>query len=103
MVKKHVLAEAGSPSSKAAALLARGAYAQYVSTTKGRERRWRLFSTFPVGFRGRQLLAISFREQLGIVNLSPIWPHQRVELVRRSLTNQWVTSGRIVCSGLNPR
>ncbi|MEC4679473.1 MAG: hypothetical protein VST67_02085 [Nitrospirota bacterium] len=36
-----------SPSSKAAALLAGGAYAQYVSTAKGRERRWRLFSTFP--------------------------------------------------------
>jgi len=36
-----------SPSSKAAALLARGAYAQYVSTAKGRERRWRLFPTFP--------------------------------------------------------
>jgi len=27
--------------------LARGAYLQYVSTAKGRERRWRLFSTFP--------------------------------------------------------
>ena len=47
-----------SPSSKAAALLARGAYSQYVSTVKGRpacakrfgegrERRWRLFSPFP--------------------------------------------------------
>ncbi len=47
MFKKHVLAEAGNPSSKAAALLARGAYSQYVSTAKGRERRWRLFSTFP--------------------------------------------------------
>jgi len=48
-----------SPSSKAAALLTRGAYSQYVSTAKGRERRWpasrslgegwRLFSTFPKG------------------------------------------------------
>jgi len=37
-----------SPSSKAAALLARGAYSsEYVSTAQGRERRWRLFSTFP--------------------------------------------------------
>jgi len=36
-----------SSSSKAAALLARGAYSQYVSTAKGRERRWRIFSTFP--------------------------------------------------------
>ncbi len=36
-----------SPSSKAAALLTRGAFSQYVSTAKGRERRWRLFSTFP--------------------------------------------------------
>ncbi|MEC4682055.1 MAG: hypothetical protein VST67_15330 [Nitrospirota bacterium] len=47
MFKKHVLAEAGIPSSKAAALLARGAYSQYVSTAKERERRWRVFSTFP--------------------------------------------------------
>jgi hypothetical protein len=36
-----------SPSSKAAALLTRGAYMEYVSTAKWRERRWRLFSTFP--------------------------------------------------------
>ena len=36
-----------SPSSKAAAVLTRGAYSQYVSTAKGRERRWRLFSTLP--------------------------------------------------------
>ncbi|MEC4680048.1 MAG: hypothetical protein VST67_05040, partial [Nitrospirota bacterium] len=36
-----------SVSSKAAALLARGAYSQYVSTAQGRERPWRLFSTFP--------------------------------------------------------
>ncbi|MEC4681016.1 MAG: hypothetical protein VST67_10010 [Nitrospirota bacterium] len=49
MFKKHVLAEAGSPSSKAAAILTRGAYSQYVSTAKWRERRWRLFSTFPRG------------------------------------------------------
>ena len=32
---------------KAAAILTRGAYMEYVSTAKGRERRWRLFSTFP--------------------------------------------------------
>jgi len=36
-----------SPSSKAAAFFARGAYFQYVSTRKRRERRWRIFSTFP--------------------------------------------------------
>jgi hypothetical protein len=36
-----------SPSSKATVLLTRGAYTLYVSTAKGRERRWRLFSTFP--------------------------------------------------------
>ncbi len=35
------------PSSKAAVILTRGAYSQYVSTAKCRERRWRLFSTFP--------------------------------------------------------
>jgi len=62
MFKKHVLAEAGSPSSKAATCLLhpaggnhcltrgayRGAYMEYVSTAKWRERRWRLFSTFPL-------------------------------------------------------
>jgi hypothetical protein len=36
-----------SPSSKAAAILTSGAYMEYVSTAKERERRWRLFSTFP--------------------------------------------------------
>ncbi len=40
-----------SPSSKAAASLTRGAYSQYVSTAKWRERRWRLFSTFPGGMK----------------------------------------------------
>jgi hypothetical protein len=29
--------------------LTRGAYMEYVSTAKWRERRWRLFSTFPSG------------------------------------------------------
>jgi len=48
MFKKHVLAEAGSPSSKAAAILTRGTYMEYVSTAKWREHRWRLFSTFPL-------------------------------------------------------
>ncbi|MEC4681854.1 MAG: hypothetical protein VST67_14315 [Nitrospirota bacterium] len=43
MFKKHVLAEAGNPSSKAAAILTRGAYMEYVRTAKWRERRWRLF------------------------------------------------------------
>jgi hypothetical protein len=58
MVKKACPREGGGPSSKAAAFLTRGAYSQYVSTAKrrpacakrfgeGRERRWRLFSTFP--------------------------------------------------------
>ena len=36
-----------SPSSKATAVFTRGAYAEYVSTEKWRERRWRLFSTDP--------------------------------------------------------
>ena len=39
--------EGGGPSSKAAAFLMRGAYSQYVSPVKSRERHWRLFSTFP--------------------------------------------------------
>jgi hypothetical protein len=37
-----------SPSSKAAAVFSGGAYAEYVSTEKWRERRWRLFSTDPL-------------------------------------------------------
>ncbi|MEC4674108.1 MAG: hypothetical protein VST68_07950 [Nitrospirota bacterium] len=32
---------------KAAAILTRGAYSQYVSTATWQERRWRHFSTFP--------------------------------------------------------
>ena len=53
--KKHALSPSeGSVQScpelaegKAEAILTRGAYSQYVSTAKGRERRWRLFSPFP--------------------------------------------------------
>ncbi|MEC4681864.1 MAG: hypothetical protein VST67_14370 [Nitrospirota bacterium] len=41
-----------SPSSKAAAILTREAYMEYVSTAQWRERRWRLFSTFPVEIGG---------------------------------------------------
>ena len=37
-----------SPSSKATAIFARGAYWSYVSTEKWRERRWRIFSTDPL-------------------------------------------------------
>jgi hypothetical protein len=48
MVKKACPREGGGPSSKAAAILTRGAYMEYVSTAKRRERCWRLFSTFPV-------------------------------------------------------
>jgi hypothetical protein len=57
MFKKACPREGGGPSSKAAnrllgpegpnRCLTRGAYSQYVSTAKKRERRWRLFSTFP--------------------------------------------------------
>ncbi len=46
-----------SPSSKAAALLARGAYSQYVSTAQWRERRWRLFSTFPCIYWGTRYVS----------------------------------------------
>jgi len=65
MLKRRQPSSAGgnvqkSPSSKAAAIpglrshfggvgLTSGAYMEYVSTAKGRERRWRLFSTFPFG------------------------------------------------------
>ncbi len=53
MLQERQLASVGgnvqkSSSSKAAALLTRGAYMEYVSTAKWRERRWRLFSTFPL-------------------------------------------------------
>ncbi len=51
--KKHALSlSEGSVLSgaeeKAAAFLTHGAYSQYVSTAKCRERRWRLLSTFPL-------------------------------------------------------
>jgi len=67
MLQVSLLASVGgnvqkSPSSKATALLTRGAYSQYVSTAKGRERRWpvcrsigegwRRFSTFPLWLVG---------------------------------------------------
>ncbi len=42
---KSVGAGQKSPSSKAAAIFARGAYWYYLSTEKWRERRWWLFST----------------------------------------------------------
>ncbi len=63
MVKKACPREGGGPSSKAAALLAHGAYCQYVSTAKGRERRWRLFSTFPLGDTTKPVLVseLTFR------------------------------------------
>jgi len=47
MFKKVRLPARSRFGSKAAAFLTRGAYMLYVSTAKGRERRWRLFSTFP--------------------------------------------------------
>jgi hypothetical protein len=37
------------PRGKAAVMWTRGSYAEYVSTEKWRERRWRLFSTDPEG------------------------------------------------------
>jgi len=40
---------------KTAAILTRGAYREYVSTAKWRERRWRLFSTFPFSIPKIQL------------------------------------------------
>ncbi|MEE8126806.1 MAG: hypothetical protein V3T42_13420 [Nitrospirales bacterium] len=41
-------------SSKAAGLLARGTYTEYVSTTPGREGRWRTFSIVPIGKKGNE-------------------------------------------------
>jgi len=46
-----------SSSSKAAAILTSGAYSQYVSTTKWRERRWRLFQHSHSGSFDPQFLA----------------------------------------------
>ena len=59
-----------SPSSKATAILAGGAYIEYVSTAKGRERRWRLFSTFPVSNALGQAagpIRESIRKKLGLL------------------------------------
>ena len=84
MVKKHVPAEAGSPSSKAAALLARGAYFQYVSTANGRERRWWLFSTFP--FRSVTVIAqdgvMADGFDTGIFVMGPEKGHRSVSVFR---------------------
>ena len=49
-----------SSSSKATAIFARGAYWQYVSTEKWRERSWRLFSTDPLGRLAGVAEAIKF-------------------------------------------
>jgi hypothetical protein len=46
MIKKVIQSCPEPVEGKAAAILTRGAYCQYVSTTKLRERRWWLFSTF---------------------------------------------------------
>jgi len=85
MVKKHVLAEARSPSGKAAALLAGGAYSQYVSTAQGRERRWRLFSTFPAGDFLRGIRQIARNGMIAMDrparSLSEISDHDEVVLV----------------------
>jgi len=64
--KKHVLAEAGSPSSKAAALLARGAYSQYVSTAQWRERRWRLFQHSHYGQKRLNSVSMDGSKLVGI-------------------------------------
>jgi signal transduction histidine kinase len=68
-----------SPSSKAAALLARGAYSQYVSTAKGRERRWRLFSTFPFIIHERNSVAIDTR--LGNHSMTTTSPHINIVIL----------------------
>jgi len=63
-----------SPSSKAAAIWTRGAYSQNVSTAKGRERRWRLFSTFPV-FKN---LRLSWRQVLGFFKIKVSNHHKEI-------------------------
>ena len=50
---------------KAAAILTRGAYMEYVSTAKWRERRWRLFSIFPRWSSYRALKISRHRNVLG--------------------------------------
>ena len=55
-----------SPSSKAAALLVCGAYAEYVSTAKWRERNWRVFSTFPLQLVEIPIIVQVIYAQLGI-------------------------------------
>jgi len=58
--KKHALSLSKGSSSKATAIFARGAHWQYVSTEKWRERRWRLFSTDPLGRLAGVAEAIEF-------------------------------------------
>ncbi|MEE9232179.1 MAG: hypothetical protein V3U07_01865 [Nitrospirales bacterium] len=49
-----------SSSSKAIAILTRGAYSEYVSTAKWRERRWRLFSTFRDWLQSQELGKVGY-------------------------------------------
>jgi len=77
MFKKHVLAEAGSPFSKAAAFLVRGAYTQYVSTAQWRERRWRLFPTFPFKRRSSAIGTHMAKEKFKEIQAMP--PSQRLQ------------------------
>jgi hypothetical protein len=64
MIKKVIQSCPEPVEGKAAASLTRGAYFQYVSTTKWRERCWWLFSTFP---KGKYSLAIKLRRALSCV------------------------------------
>jgi len=67
------------PSSKAAGLLARGAYTEYVSTPKARERSWRPFSTLPR--KGSEDLAKSSASAVDSDNLgqAPNKDHAQVQ------------------------
>jgi len=77
-----------SPSSKATATLTRGAYSECVSTAKWRERRWRLFSTFPQSKQGidnislghlQGLSQLSDKNDIGKVKNNPTPPIQNFE------------------------
>ena len=88
-------------SNKAAGLLARGAYTEYVSTPKARERSWRPFSTLPR--KGSEDLAKSNISAVDLSNLGPapktrfrdsLFLRRTITLLYRQACNQGCLAGR---------
>jgi len=66
--KKHALSLSQGSFSKAAAIFMRGAYGEYVSTEKWRERRCRIFSTASVSKKEGTFMLAAVSKLSGIRN-----------------------------------